>query len=131
MLADNSKSVHWKLGADNEVWVWVMGEHHLDKPYDVICDEILAERARLKAEQEMPELRCGPAGPGGPSQAEGPPCLLADRACGRARWASRACGGVQFLESSPSRLRGTPFTHEATTSSVLRPHWDVVDVVPQ
>lgn len=54
---DNSKSVHWKLGADNEVWVWVMGEHHLDKPYDVICDEILAERARLKAEQEMPELR--------------------------------------------------------------------------
>lgn len=54
---DNSKSVHWKLGADNEVWVWVMGEHHLDKPYDVICDEILAERARLKAEQETPELR--------------------------------------------------------------------------
>lgn len=33
LLADNSKSVHWKLGADNEVWVWVMGEHHLDKPY--------------------------------------------------------------------------------------------------
>ncbi|XP_040099219.1 SH2 domain-containing protein 4A isoform X2 [Oryx dammah] len=55
--ADNRKSVHWKLGADNEVWVWVMGEHHLDKPYDVICDEILAERARLKAEQETPELR--------------------------------------------------------------------------
>uniref|UniRef100_A0A8B9XHA1 SH2 domain containing 4A n=1 Tax=Bos mutus grunniens TaxID=30521 RepID=A0A8B9XHA1_BOSMU len=49
---DNGRSVHWKLGADNEVWVWVMGEHHLDKPYDVICDEILAERARLKAEQE-------------------------------------------------------------------------------
>nr|XP_025130852.1 SH2 domain-containing protein 4A isoform X2 [Bubalus bubalis] len=54
---DNGRSVHWKLGADNEVWVWVMGEHHLDKPYDVICDEILAERARLKAEQETPELR--------------------------------------------------------------------------
>ncbi|XP_070315890.1 SH2 domain-containing protein 4A isoform X2 [Odocoileus virginianus] len=54
---DNGKSVHWKLGADKEVWVWVMGEHHLDKPYDVICDEILAERARLKAEQETQELR--------------------------------------------------------------------------
>lgn len=40
----------------------MMGEHHLDKPYDVICDEILAERARLKAEQETAELRCGPAG---------------------------------------------------------------------
>lgn len=54
----------------------MMGEHHLDKPYDVICDEILAERARLKAEQETQELRCGPAGPGGPSQARGAAVLL-------------------------------------------------------
>ncbi|XP_027630726.1 SH2 domain-containing protein 4A isoform X2 [Tupaia chinensis] len=54
---ENGKSVHWKLGADKEVWVWVMGEHHLDKPYDVLCDEILAERAQLKAEQEAKELR--------------------------------------------------------------------------
>ncbi|XP_008975542.3 SH2 domain-containing protein 4A isoform X2 [Pan paniscus] len=54
---ENGKSVHWKLGADKEVWVWVMGEHHLDKPYDVLCNEIIAERARLKAEQEAEELR--------------------------------------------------------------------------
>ncbi|XP_069340994.1 SH2 domain-containing protein 4A isoform X2 [Eulemur rufifrons] len=54
---ENDKSVHWKLGADKEVWVWVMGEHHLDKPYDVLCNEIIAERARLKAEQEAQELR--------------------------------------------------------------------------
>ena len=47
----------------------MMGEHHLDKPYDVICDEILAERARLKAEQEAQELRYGAAGPGGPGRA--------------------------------------------------------------
>ncbi|KAK2093744.1 SH2 domain-containing protein 4A [Saguinus oedipus] len=53
----NGKSVHWKLGADKEVWVWVMGEHHLDKPYDVLCNEIIAERARLKEEQEAEELR--------------------------------------------------------------------------
>ncbi|KAM6220516.1 SH2 domain-containing protein 4A [Rhynchocyon petersi] len=53
----NSKSVHWKLGADKEVWVWVMGEHHLDKPYDVLCDEIITERARLKAEREAEALR--------------------------------------------------------------------------
>ncbi|XP_015991573.2 SH2 domain-containing protein 4A isoform X2 [Rousettus aegyptiacus] len=53
---ENSKSVHWKLGADKEVWVWVMGEHHLDKPYDVLCNEIVAERAQLKAEQEAEEL---------------------------------------------------------------------------
>ncbi|XP_054355175.2 SH2 domain-containing protein 4A isoform X2 [Pongo pygmaeus] len=52
---ENGKSVHWKLGADKEVWVWVMGEHHLDKPYDVLCNEIIAERARLKAEQEAEE----------------------------------------------------------------------------
>lgn len=55
-FAENDKSVHWKLGADKKVWVWVMGEHHLDKPYDVLCDEILAERARLRAAQD-PELR--------------------------------------------------------------------------
>ncbi|XP_024620745.1 SH2 domain-containing protein 4A [Neophocaena asiaeorientalis asiaeorientalis] len=54
---DNGKSVHWKLGADEEVWVWVMGEHHLDKPYDTLCDEILAQRARLKSGQEVRELR--------------------------------------------------------------------------
>ncbi|XP_008072187.1 SH2 domain-containing protein 4A [Carlito syrichta] len=54
---DNGKSVHWKLGADKEVWVWVMGEHPLDKPYDALCNEIIAERARLKAEQEEKELR--------------------------------------------------------------------------
>ncbi|KAL0614229.1 SH2 domain-containing protein 4A [Plecturocebus cupreus] len=54
---ENGKSVHWKLGADKEVWVWVMGEHHLDKPYDVLCNEIIAERARLKEEQKAEELR--------------------------------------------------------------------------
>uniref|UniRef100_A0A8C3WBP9 SH2 domain containing 4A n=1 Tax=Catagonus wagneri TaxID=51154 RepID=A0A8C3WBP9_9CETA len=58
---DNGKSVHWKLGADKEVWVWVMGEHHLDKPYDVLCDEIVAERARRKAEQEAGGLRMPPS----------------------------------------------------------------------
>lgn len=57
LLAENGKSVHWKLGADKEVWVWVMGEHHLDKPYDVLCNEIIAERAQLKAEREAEELR--------------------------------------------------------------------------
>ncbi|XP_052017806.1 SH2 domain-containing protein 4A [Apodemus sylvaticus] len=53
---ENGKSVHWKLGADKQVWVWVMGEHHLDKPYDVLCDEILAEREHLRAAKAS-ELR--------------------------------------------------------------------------
>lgn len=57
LLAENSKSVHWKLGADKEVWVWVMGEHHLDKPYDVLCNEVVADSAQPKAEQEAEELR--------------------------------------------------------------------------
>ncbi|EHA99611.1 SH2 domain-containing protein 4A [Heterocephalus glaber] len=54
---ENGKSVHWKLGADHEVWVWVMGEHSLDKPYDKLCNEIIAERERLRAEKEAEELR--------------------------------------------------------------------------
>ncbi|XP_008586397.1 PREDICTED: SH2 domain-containing protein 4A [Galeopterus variegatus] len=58
---ENGKSVHWKLGADKEVWVWVMGEHHLDKPYDMLCDEIIAERNRLKAVPKMKELRKTPS----------------------------------------------------------------------
>ncbi|XP_027721135.1 SH2 domain-containing protein 4A isoform X2 [Vombatus ursinus] len=54
---ENRKTVSWKLGADKEVWVWVMGEHQLDKPYDVICDEIIAERAWQQAQKEAEELR--------------------------------------------------------------------------
>uniref|UniRef100_A0A8C2VVV3 SH2 domain containing 4A n=1 Tax=Chinchilla lanigera TaxID=34839 RepID=A0A8C2VVV3_CHILA len=54
---ENGKSVNWKLGADKEVWVWVMGEHHLDKPYDVLCNEITAQREQLRAQKEAEELR--------------------------------------------------------------------------
>ncbi|XP_043915689.1 SH2 domain-containing protein 4A [Protopterus annectens] len=54
---DNGKCVHWLHGKNDDVWVWVMGEHPLDKPYDHICDEIIAERARLQAQKEAEELR--------------------------------------------------------------------------
>ncbi|XP_078390798.1 SH2 domain-containing protein 4B isoform X1 [Cetorhinus maximus] len=53
----NGKSVNWLLAADNDVWVWVMGEGSGDKPYDQICDEIIAERARQQAQKEAGELR--------------------------------------------------------------------------
>ncbi|KAG8454405.1 hypothetical protein GDO86_000867 [Hymenochirus boettgeri] len=53
----SKKTVCWKLGSDQEVWVWVMGEHSSDKPYDVICDEIINEHARELAEKEAEELR--------------------------------------------------------------------------
>ncbi|CAI9575618.1 unnamed protein product [Staurois parvus] len=36
-----------------------MGEHSSDKPYDVICDEIIAEQARKQAEKEAAEWRKG------------------------------------------------------------------------
>ncbi|XP_056425203.1 SH2 domain-containing protein 4A isoform X2 [Hyla sarda] len=53
----SQKTVHWNIGKDQEVWVWVMGEHSSDKPYDVICDEIIGERAREQAEKEAEERR--------------------------------------------------------------------------
>ncbi|XP_077160232.1 SH2 domain-containing protein 4A [Paroedura picta] len=49
------KSVHWKLGADGDVWVWVMGEHRLDKPYDLLCDELTAERERRRRRRSVQE----------------------------------------------------------------------------
>ncbi|XP_030624976.1 SH2 domain-containing protein 4A [Chanos chanos] len=51
------KTVSWMQGSDNDVWVWVMGEHPNDKSYDQICDEIMAERAALQAQREAEELR--------------------------------------------------------------------------
>ncbi|MBN3291991.1 SH24A protein, partial [Polypterus senegalus] len=53
----NGKAVNWLLGSDSDVWVWVMGEHSKDKPYDQICDEIITERARQQAQKEAEEIR--------------------------------------------------------------------------
>ncbi|XP_062840306.1 SH2 domain-containing protein 4A isoform X1 [Anolis carolinensis] len=57
--AGHGKSVQWKLGSDGDIWVWVMGEHSLDKPYDVLCSEILAERVRQQSLQEAEAKRRG------------------------------------------------------------------------
>ncbi|KFV61473.1 SH2 domain-containing protein 4A [Dryobates pubescens] len=48
----NGKRVTWKLGADNDVWVWVMGEHPADKSYAAICEEIQAQRAKRLAREQ-------------------------------------------------------------------------------
>uniref|UniRef100_A0A8C0F3M5 SH2 domain containing 4A n=1 Tax=Bubo bubo TaxID=30461 RepID=A0A8C0F3M5_BUBBB len=53
----NGKSVTWKLGADNDVWVWVMGEHPSDKSYAAICEEIQAQRAKRLARERGKEGR--------------------------------------------------------------------------
>ncbi|XP_067114201.1 SH2 domain-containing protein 4A [Osmerus mordax] len=52
-----SKSVTWLTGMDSDVWVWVMGEHHADKPYVQICNDALAEKAAQQAQREADELR--------------------------------------------------------------------------
>uniref|UniRef100_A0A8C1T2Y9 SH2 domain containing 4A n=1 Tax=Cyprinus carpio TaxID=7962 RepID=A0A8C1T2Y9_CYPCA len=52
----SGKTVSWIKGLDDDVWVWVMGEHPEDKPYDQICDEIMAERAALQAQREAEKL---------------------------------------------------------------------------
>uniref|UniRef100_A0A4W4GZM7 SH2 domain-containing protein n=1 Tax=Electrophorus electricus TaxID=8005 RepID=A0A4W4GZM7_ELEEL len=54
----SGKTVSWLKGSDNDVWVWLMGEHPDDKPYDQICDEIMAERAANQAQKEAKEFRC-------------------------------------------------------------------------
>ncbi|XP_051476043.1 SH2 domain-containing protein 4A [Apus apus] len=51
------KMVTWKLGADNDVWVWVMGEHPSDKPYEAICEEIQAQRAKQLVREQGKEDR--------------------------------------------------------------------------
>ncbi|XP_030348828.1 SH2 domain-containing protein 4A isoform X2 [Strigops habroptila] len=53
----NGKSVTWKLGADNDVWVWVMGEHPSDKSYEAICEEIQAQRAKQLVREQSKEGR--------------------------------------------------------------------------
>ncbi|XP_420452.1 SH2 domain-containing protein 4A [Gallus gallus] len=53
----STKSVQWKLGADNDVWVWVMGEHPSDKSYAAICEEIQAQRAKRLASEQGKETR--------------------------------------------------------------------------
>ncbi|KAF0872754.1 SH24B protein, partial [Crocuta crocuta] len=50
------KHIQWLLGADGEVWVWIMGEGPGDKPYEEISEELIAERARLQAQREAEEL---------------------------------------------------------------------------
>ncbi|XP_058527881.1 SH2 domain-containing protein 4B isoform X2 [Ochotona princeps] len=52
----SGKHIQWLLGADGEVWVWIMGEGPGDKPYEDISEELIAERARLQAQREAEEL---------------------------------------------------------------------------
>lgn len=104
---ENGKSVHWKLGADKEVWVWVMGEHHLDTPYDVLCNQIVAERARLQAERDAEQLRKAQSAefPGGmrtKSQPSDPPAPGTQDAPRISEKAAQEEGSGQEVRSTPA-----------------------------
>jgi len=45
------------LGADENPWVWVMGEHENDKSIEEILEEEVRAKAREKAEKEAAVLR--------------------------------------------------------------------------
>ena len=49
--------MNFLLGADNNVWVWVMGEHRTDKTIEDILQEELKQKAELEAEKEADRLR--------------------------------------------------------------------------
>mgnify|MGYP001792511691 FL=1 len=51
------KSVSFLMGADENPWVWVMGDHTTDKSIDQILEEEAIQRANQKAEREAEELR--------------------------------------------------------------------------
>ncbi|KAM6164970.1 SH2 domain-containing protein 4B isoform 2-T2 [Rhynchocyon petersi] len=53
---ESDKHIQWLLGADGEVWVWIMGEGPGDKPYEEISEELITERAQLQAQREAEEL---------------------------------------------------------------------------
>lgn len=55
-MAASDKHIQWLLGADGEVWIWIMGEGPGDRPYEEISEELIAERARLQAQREAEEL---------------------------------------------------------------------------
>lgn len=45
------------VGADQNPWVWVMGEHENDRTIEQILEDEAREKARQKAEKEAEELR--------------------------------------------------------------------------
>ncbi|KAG8139717.1 hypothetical protein E2320_002501 [Naja naja] len=75
---DHGKSVQWKLGADGDIWVWVMGEHMLDKPYDLLCSEILAERVKQQSLQHIEAIRTTPMEKATESLVSSPPQFLSE-----------------------------------------------------
>ncbi|KAK6032299.1 hypothetical protein OSTOST_01521 [Ostertagia ostertagi] len=49
----NKKGIKWLTGADGEVWVWVMGDHPLDKSIEEILEEEARQEAHSRALREL------------------------------------------------------------------------------
>lgn len=49
----SKRGIRWLTGADGEVWVWVMGEHPLDKTIEEILEEEARREAHSRALREL------------------------------------------------------------------------------
>ncbi|KAK6749419.1 hypothetical protein RB195_001807 [Necator americanus] len=49
----NKRGIKWLTGADGEVWVWVMGDHPLDKSIEEILEEEARQEAHNRALKEL------------------------------------------------------------------------------
>ncbi|VDO28479.1 unnamed protein product [Haemonchus placei] len=49
----SKKGIKWLTGADGEVWVWVMGDHPLDKSIEEILEEEARQEAHSRALREL------------------------------------------------------------------------------
>ncbi|WKY04873.1 hypothetical protein Q1695_005685 [Nippostrongylus brasiliensis] len=49
----NKRGIRWLTGADGEVWVWVMGDHPLDKSIEEILEEEARQEAHNRALREL------------------------------------------------------------------------------
>ena len=56
-LGISQKHIDFLLGADNNVWVWVMGEHKHDRTIEQIMEEESKRKAEEEAEKETEKLR--------------------------------------------------------------------------
>ncbi|XP_070583048.1 SH2 domain-containing protein 4A [Erythrolamprus reginae] len=74
----HGKSVKWKLGADGDIWVWIMGEHMLDKSYDLLCNEILTERMKQQSLQQIETIRRTPMEKATEGSVSSPPQFLSE-----------------------------------------------------
>ncbi|PIK48277.1 putative SH2 domain-containing protein 4A-like [Apostichopus japonicus] len=47
------KKINWKQGADGDIWVWVMGDHRNDRPYEELLENSRRLEANRLAEEEL------------------------------------------------------------------------------